>query len=66
MATNKVGLRDNPDPPEYAVPVCPVCGRECEKVFFDSDYDIIGCDECISEKSAYEVEACFPKGDQLW
>ena len=66
MATNKVGLRDNIDPPAYDVPVCPVCGKECETVYFDSDYAIIGCDECITSKAAVEVEACFPKGDQIW
>ena len=44
------------EPPEQSMPVCPVCGEECEEFYFDNDGDICGCDNCISVKNAYEYE----------
>ena len=43
--------------PKY--PVCPVCGCECETIFFDLNKVPFACDECVSKKSAWEVEECF-------
>ena len=40
------------------VPICPVCGAECEIVYKDG-HEIIGCNECITEEDAYEEEECF-------
>lgn len=49
------GLLNYPDPPEYTVPHCPVCGCECE-VFYKNQYgEIIGCDDCIDAFDAWEV-----------
>ena len=42
--------------PEY--PKCPVCGKECEKIY-KHDAEIIGCDECIQVQDAWEVNECF-------
>lgn len=44
--------------PEY--PICPVCGDECETIYRNSDYEIVGCDECVKTYDAWEVEDCFP------
>ena len=41
-------------PPEKPMPVCPICGEECETYFFDAANMIVGCDHCISERDAYE------------
>ena len=43
--------------PNY--PHCPVCGSECEEIYFNEDREICGCDECIRTKSAWFVRACF-------
>ena len=49
------GLRDYPDPPEYDVPRCPVCGQECETLYRNRYGEIIGCDDCIDAVDAWEV-----------
>lgn len=50
------------DPPDYDVPICPVCGKECEMIYKDAKLgDIIGCDECIDAVSADECDECFPE-----
>lgn len=43
--------------PKY--PHCPVCGDECEEIYFDRYGAICGCDECIKSRSAWDVEDCF-------
>ena len=43
--------------PNY--PHCPLCGSECDEIYFNEDGDIVGCDECISTKSAWFVDECF-------
>ena len=44
------------DPPEYKEVECPVCKCGCEELFFDINNDIVGCDCCISSRSAAEYE----------
>ena len=44
---------------EPTYPHCPVCGSECEEIYFDQYGTICGCDECTQKKSAWEVEECF-------
>lgn len=41
-------------------PVCPVCGSTCYMVY-RTPHEIVGCDECISTRSAWEVPECFPE-----
>ena len=52
------------EPPVHVQPdpVCPVCGRLCEKVFKSWSGEIVGCDECLTECDAYSEEECFPYG----
>lgn len=49
-----LGLVDFPDPPEQPMPRCPVCGEECETVYWDVNNQIVGCDNCLLELDAYE------------
>lgn len=35
-------------------PICPICGEICDTVFCDRTGELIGCDECVSEKDAWE------------
>jgi hypothetical protein len=49
-----------PDGKAAAYPVCPVCGQECEDIYF-SNREIVGCDECLKKEDAWEVEDCFPE-----
>lgn len=44
--------------PEY--PICPVCGEICETVYY-SEFEIVGCDNCISGRNAWEDDNCFPE-----
>lgn len=55
---------DYPDPPgrREDTPLCPVCGGECGSVFRDGDYEIVGCDLCLTEHDAYETDECFRYG----
>lgn len=46
-----------PDGREPAYPVCPVCGREADTFYEDSDGNIVGCDECIKKVDAWEIGA---------
>ena len=45
------------DPPEAEefIPLCPVCGKECDTVYLDLDGEVAGCDRCITLKDAYEI-----------
>lgn len=35
-------------------PVCPVCGEECNELYFDIYRKIVGCDNCIETRDAWE------------
>ena len=37
-------------------PICPMCDKETNTYYFDKYYEIIGCDECVYTKDAYEYE----------
>ena len=50
--TGYPGVKD----PEY--PRCPVCGEECETVYY-SEFEIVGCDNCISGRNAWDEDKCF-------
>ena len=34
---------------------CPICGEEVDALYVSADGDIVGCDNCISYKEAWEV-----------
>lgn len=42
-------------------PHCPICGEECEDIYRNKYFEIVGCNECIARKDAWEVEECFPQ-----
>ena len=43
------------DPPERkAMPVCPVCGEECETIYTDINSEVCGCDNCVTEYNSCE------------
>ncbi len=50
-----------PDGREPVYPRCPVCGDECETVYRNKNYEIVGCDCCVRTDEAWEVEDCFPE-----
>ena len=39
------------------MPICPVCDNETDAYYFDKYNEIIGCDECVEKKDAWEVVA---------
>jgi uncharacterized protein with PIN domain len=41
-------------------PICPICGAECEDIYRDAFSQIVGCDECLDRKDAWETPECFP------
>ena len=45
---------DFPSPPEYTVPICPVCGNETDTLYKDIYGTIVGCDECIKTIDAWQ------------
>ena len=50
------GVYDYPEPPaEKPMPRCPVCGDECE-LYYVQDGEIIGCEHCITQEYADEMD----------
>ncbi len=49
-----------PDGKEPQFPICPVCGKECDTIYFDHHAEIFACDVCFKTKDAWEVPDCFP------
>lgn len=41
-------------PPEPPFPRCPVCGDETDTLYKDKYGDIVGCDNCVTTKDAWE------------
>lgn len=40
--------------PESKTPECPCCGRACETIYTDNNYDVVGCDICMHVLDAFE------------
>lgn len=58
-----IGIEPNLDPPEYEVPICPVCGRESDTIYEDKDGQVVACGECIVRRDAWEwMDAQKPWG----
>lgn len=55
------GVYDYPEPPGEPenIPHCPVCGCECGMIYRDRNYEIFGCDECVTTDDAWEVDECM-------
>ena len=52
---NPYNIPERPlEPPEYDMPRCPVCGAETQIIFIDKYGDVVGCEECITTRDAYE------------
>ena len=43
-----------------SIPVCPICGEECEEIFKDRNGSIVGCDICLHRTDASVETECFP------
>ena len=43
-------------------PICPVCGGECEYVYRDMYFAVVGCDGCVTVHEADETEDCLWRG----
>ena len=54
-------LTGYPDGREPRAPICPECGNECETVYINRDFKIVGCDVCLTETDAWEAIECFPE-----
>ena len=52
---SKAGMTDD----EKNAPHCPMCGKWCDTIYRAHGAIIMGCDNCIDEVNAWEVEACF-------
>ena len=44
---------DRPEADDF-IPRCPVCGRECDTLYLDSNREVSGCDRCVTLIDAYE------------
>ena len=40
---------------EQETPTCPVCDSKTDIYYHDKYHEIIGCDECVYTKDAWEV-----------
>ena len=50
------GYRDGKDP---TYPVCPICDQTCETIYISADNEIVGCDQCMTTRNAWEGTECF-------
>ena len=53
-----------PDGKDPEFPICPICGKECDTVYRNSDREIVGCSECVTMDDAWEVDECFPERNE--
>lgn len=45
------------EPPERALPCCPICGSdEAEEFYFSRSWELFGCDKCVKRMDYYELE----------
>ena len=61
------GVNDYPGPPpEKPVPVCPVCGMECDTFYLDSNQNRVGCENCRPDDGGffYVVDAYEWEGEK--
>lgn len=49
----RYGIPPDDDDPD---PVCPVCGKECETIYFNKDGEPFACDCCVKTKDAWEYQ----------
>lgn len=58
------------EPPEpEAAPCCPCCGEECETLYRDRAWRIVGCENCMETLDAWETCDCradVEKEDEQW
>ena len=40
--------------PPYETPICPICGEECETIYFGPHGNVFACNKCIQEQDAGE------------
>lgn len=36
------------------IPICPVCGEECDTLYRDNFGNVVGCDNCVTNSDAWE------------
>ena len=39
--------------------VCPVCGSPCYEIYKSISGEILGCDECVEQVDAGDVDECY-------
>lgn len=49
-----IGFEPCLEPPEYAVPECPVCGCECDYWFRNISLEVIACDNCMNDGEEFD------------
>ena len=49
-----------PDGKEPKCPICPECLEECETIYKDRYGHIVGCENCIETRDAWDGPGCFP------
>lgn len=50
------GVYDYPEPPGEPenIPHCIICGKECGTIYRNRDFEVVGCEECITAYDAWE------------
>ena len=43
-----------PYEPEEEMPICPMCGADCNDFYVYEGREIVGCERCISTEDAWE------------
>ena len=54
MQTFIPDYRIEPEEEDDFIPICPICGKECDTVYLDNDDEVVGCEQCIGMADAYD------------
>lgn len=42
--------------PSEPLPKCPICGEETDTYYVDMAGDVVGCDNCVKAKDAWDYQ----------
>lgn len=54
-------VNDYPNPPDWneperELPECPICSKQAETFYRNRDFEIVGCEYCITKLDAEDME----------
>lgn len=54
VSMHDIGIEPSLEPPEYNVPICPVCMEYCGTYYRNINREIMACENCVHADIEYE------------